>query len=279
MTIITIAQLTIREAQRRKILWAALLMGILFLLVFGIGLHLIWREMTLDNPYDAPEMFEVPANFLTMAGLYVTNFLVVIMAVLISVASISGEIESHLVDILITKPMNRRDLIVGKWLGFGVMTTLYTFMLGGGVLLISRLVTGLTLRQPIAGISLIALNALVMLTVSIAGGTRLSTLANGVVAFMLYGLAFVGGWVEAIGGLFRNETAVNLGIVSSLLLPVEALWRKAAIIFQPRMTGSTSFAGPFVVTNEPSDVMVVYAVVYIVGLLAFALWSFQKRDM
>ena len=112
-----------------------------------------------------------------------------------------------------------------------------------------------------------------------AGGTWLSTLANGVVAFMLYGLAFVGGWVEAIGGLFRNETAVNLGIVSSLLLPVEALWRKAAIGVSARMTGSTSFAGPFVVTNEPSDVMVVYAVVYIVSLLAFALWSFQKRDM
>ena len=113
MTILTIASLTIREAQRRKILWAALLMGGLFLAVFGIGLHLIWREMTAAGPLGSPEMLDAPLNFLTMAGLYVTNFLVVIMAVLISVASISGEIESHLVDVLVTKPMSRLDLILG----------------------------------------------------------------------------------------------------------------------------------------------------------------------
>lgn len=279
MTVLTIASLTIREAQRRKILWAALVMGVLFLAIFGAGLHLIWREMVGTTSPEMTEMLEAPANFLTMAGLYVTNFLVVIMAVLISVASISGEIESHLVDVLVTKPMSRRDLILGKWVGFGAMTTAYTILLAGGVLLIANLVTGLAVQRAPAGIALIVLNGLVMLSVSMAGGTRLSTLANGVVAFMLYGLAFVGGWVEAIGGMFRNETAVNLGIVSSLLLPVEALWRKAAIIFQPRMTGNVSFAGPFMITNEPSNAMIVYAVLFIMGLLAFALWSFQKRDL
>ena len=89
MPLLIIAQLTIREAQRRKILWAALVMGLLFVAVFSIGLHYIVLDMEKygfdlnDNSVDI-----IPISGLTMAGLYVTNFLVIIMSVLISVASI-----------------------------------------------------------------------------------------------------------------------------------------------------------------------------------------------
>ena len=42
------------------------------------------------------------------------------------------------------------------------------------------------------------LQALIILSITIAGGTRLSTLANGVLAFTLYAIAFLGGWVELV---------------------------------------------------------------------------------
>lgn len=279
MSLFTIAQLTIREAQRRRILWVALIMGTLFLTIFGVGLHLIWREFVSANPFAQSDLDSVPAIFLTMAGLYVTNFLVVIMAVLISVAAISGEVENNLVDVLVTKPLYRWEIVLGKWLGFATMTTAYTLFLAGGVLLISYLRTGLVLRQPAGGIALLALNALLTLSVSIAGGTRLSTLANGVLAFMLYGIAFVGGWVETIGGLFRNETAVNLGITASLIMPIEALWRKASLIFEPRLLSNPNIAGPFAVTTEPSTLMIGYALVYMAGLLIYGVWQFGRRDL
>ncbi|RMD51473.1 MAG: ABC transporter permease, partial [Candidatus Thermofonsia bacterium] len=41
MTTFIIAQLTIREAQRRRMLWVALLLGIGFLLLFGTAFHYI----------------------------------------------------------------------------------------------------------------------------------------------------------------------------------------------------------------------------------------------
>ncbi len=279
MSIFTIAQLTIREAQRRRILWVALIMGVLFLVVFGVGLHLIWREFVDANPLAESELNTIPATFLTMAGLYVTNFLVVIMAVLISVAAISGEVENNLVDVFVTKPLYRWEIILGKWLGFAVMVTAYSLFLAGGVLLISYLRTGLALRQPVEGMALLVLNSLLMLSVSIAGGSRLSTLANGVLAFMLYGIAFVGGWVETVGGLLRNETAVNLGILASLIMPIEALWRKAALIFEPRLLGNPNFAGPFAVATEPSSLMIGYALVYLASLLGYAVWQFSRRDL
>ena len=72
-----------------------------------------------------------------------------------------------------------------------------------------------------------------LLTLALAGGTRLSTLANGVTVFGLYGLAFVGGWMEQIGTLASNATARYIGIGASLLVPSESLWQLASHHMQP----------------------------------------------
>lgn len=279
MNIWTIAVLTIREARRRRILWIALVMGLLFLLVFATGVHLIFRDFERTGMALGEEFVTGPASILMMAGLYVTNFLVIIMSVLISVAAISNEIETRLIDVFVTKPVARWQIVVGKWLGFALMAAAYSYLLAGGVILVTTVRTGYQVFNPVGGLALIALNAVMMLTISIAGGTRLSTLANGVLAFMLFGIAFVGGWIETIGGLLRNETAVNLGILSSLLVPNEAIWRKATVILNPRMLGNYEFAGPLAVTSEPSDAMIVYAVLYVIVLLWFAIYSFGQRDL
>lgn len=278
MPITTIAFLTIREAQRRRILWVALIMGAAFLAIYGIGLFYIWREFA-EMGAEFEEFAEAPANFLALAGLYVVNFLVVIMSVLVSVSSISNEVESRLIDTLVTKPIRRSEIVLGKWLGFAVMCIVYTAVMSVGVLIISRAITGFGMQNALTGIALLSLNSLVMLSLSIAGGTRFSTLANGVMAFMLYGIAFIGGWVETIGSTFRNEVAVNVGIIASLINPIEALWRKASLAFQPDILSNFEFGGPFTVTSEPSDAMIIYAIIYIVALIGVALFSFNRKDL
>ncbi len=276
MTIPTIARLTIRETQRRRILWIGALMGLAFLVVFGLGFHFVYLDISQAM---TPDEFRAPFLFMSLAGLYATNFLVIMMSVLISVATISGEIESHTIESLLTKPIDRWQLVVGKWLGYALIVFVYVLFLPGGVLLIVYLRSGFTLNNIPLGLGLIFLEGLIGLSISIAGGTRLSTLANGALAFMLFGLAFIGGWVEQIGAVFRNEMAVNIGIVSSLLMPTETLWRKATTLFDSGVTGGLEFAGPFSVTAQPSNVMIVYSIVYVVALMALALWLFTRRDV
>jgi ABC-type transport system involved in multi-copper enzyme maturation permease subunit len=276
MRIVSIARLTIRETQRRRILWIGTLMGIAFLVVFGLGFHFVYLDISRVM---SPDEFRTPFLFMTMAGLYATNFLVIMVSVLISVATVSGEIESHTVESLLTKPMDRWELIIGKWLGYALIIFLYVLLLPGGVLLIVYLRSGFALSNIPYGLALIYMEGLIGLSLSIAGGTRLSTLANGALAFMLFGIAFIGGWVEQIGAMFRNETAVDLGIVSSLLMPTETLWRKATTIFEPQMGGGMDIAGPFMVATQPSDVMIGYSILYIIALLALALWLFARRDI
>ena len=58
MGVWVIAELTLREAARRKILWAALLLGLAFLTLYGFGLHLMLtgpaaQAAALGGQYDA----------------------------------------------------------------------------------------------------------------------------------------------------------------------------------------------------------------------------------
>ena len=278
MSLFIFSELTIREAQRRRILIVALIMGLAFLLLFAVGFHYVYLQMEKDQVADGRQS-EIIISFLLTAGLYAANLLVTIMAVLVSVTTISGEIDSHTIDALITKPVRRWEVVLGKWLAFALLLLLYILFLAGGLMLTVYLRTGFSMENIGTGLSLMVLQALFILSLTIAGGTRLSTLANGVLAFTLYAIAFLGGWVEQIGALFRNEAAVNIGIFTSLLMPSEILWKKALSVFQPQLANMPFSAGPFAVSSQPSDLMIVYGVLYMFFFLGFAMWSFSTRDL
>ncbi len=275
MVIPTIIRLTIRETQRRRVLWIGSLMGVAFLVIFALGFHFVYIDIESTM---RPDDFIYPYLFLTLAGVYATNLLVIMVAVLISVATISGEVESHTIESLVAKPYNRWQLVVGKWLAYAILIFFFVLLLPGGVLLIVYFRADFTLDNIPAGLLLIYLEGLVALSVSMVGGTRFSTLANGALTFMLFGIAFIGGWVEQIGAIFRNETAVNVGIITSLLMPTEVLWKKAASLFESDVGLGIEFT-PFTISSQPSDLMIVYSVFFIVMVMGLGIWLFSHRDL
>ena len=66
MNIVTIARLTIRETQRRRILWIGALMGMVFLVIFGLGFHFIYIDV---RSHLSGAELEFPILFLTLAGI------------------------------------------------------------------------------------------------------------------------------------------------------------------------------------------------------------------
>ncbi len=277
MRILEIARLTFLEARMRKMLWAIVLFGVAFLALFAVGVHLMYGEISRN--LSVARLLE-PVNFFLMAGLYALNFLVVMLAVLTSVDTIAGEIASGTIQTIVTKPLRRWEIVIGKWLGLALMLSIFAAIMCAALMGIVKVVAGYTPRNPLAGIGLIVLEGLVVLTLSILGGTRLSTLTNGVVVFMLYGLAFIAGWIEQIGSFIHSEAAVNIGIVVSLLMPSEAMWKRAAYLMQPPFLRELGLdATPFGAASAPSEAMVAYAVVYTAVVLAVAVRWFGKRDL
>jgi len=277
-TVLVLARLTFLEASRRWVLWAALLMGIAFLIVYAIGFNEVFKDVVRSTPSSQTMFTNEVNNFFTVAGLYAVNFLAVIMAVLCSVDTLSGEIASGTIQTLVSKPVRRWEILMGKWLGFTVMLTLYLLLMAGGVILIVKLISGYDVPNTWRGLGLMWLNVILLLSVSLLGGTSLSTLANGVLVFGMYGIAFIGGWIEQIGSFLKSETAVNIGILSSLIIPSEALWRRAAFEMQTPLASALGMT-PFSTTSVPSMLMVGYACVYLLVMLGLAIRQFYRRDL
>lgn len=272
---LTIARLTLHEALRRRILTAALIAGAAFLALYGLGLHLILQDEASSMTLVERRLL---LNMLTLAGLYAANLLTVMTAVLLPVDTLSGEIASGVIQTIAVRPIRRRDIVLGKWLGHWIVMAAYLALLAGGVLGITAALTGFTPPRIELGLPLILLEVTVLLTLSIAGGARLSTVTNGMLAFGLYGLAFIGNWVEQIGTMANNDAARQVGTVASLLMPGEALWQLAAFHMQPtilRDLGDT----PFSPVSVPSGAMVVWAAGYILLSLAIGVRSFGRRAL
>lgn len=273
--ILTLTWLTFHEARRRRMALAAVIVGCLFLGLYSLGFWFIHRELsTQDMPALALQQAH---SFITIAGLYVIHFLTVMLAIFASADTLSGEIATHTIQAIVTKPVRRWHVVIGKWLGFALMLALYLGVLCSSVLLATWLISGYLPPNPVQGIGLLILEAQVLTALSLLGGTRLSTLTNGVTLFLLYSLTFIGAWVEQIGALLQSSNAVRVGIVTSLLLPVESLWRRTAYLMQPAL--ANSFPTPFAVSSVPSDAMVLYAVLYGAIALLLAMRVFGRRDL
>jgi ABC-type transport system involved in multi-copper enzyme maturation permease subunit len=275
--IVTIAQLTLHEAMRRRILAAALIGGAAFLVLYAVGFHFIVRESTSHETMSFAER-RMMQTMLTLAGLYAANFLVAMTAWLLPVDSLSGEIGNGVMQTMASKPIARSSIVLGKWAGHWIVVAGYLALVAGGVLLVARVMGHYTPPRIERGLPLMLLGSSVLLTVSIAGGTRLSTVTNGMLAFGLYGLAFIGNLVEQIGTFADNPAARNVGTVASLILPSDAMWQLAASNMQPtvlRQLGGT----PFSPISVPSVAMVWWAAGYIVVVLALGVRSFTKRPL
>jgi ABC-type transport system involved in multi-copper enzyme maturation permease subunit len=280
---LTLAWLTFQEARRRKMVLVALLMGAVFLMVFGIGFAFVVRNheqahTPMATVATGSAIAPILYTFLTMAGLYVVHFLGIMLAIVATVDTVSGEIASHTVQTLVTRPFPRWQLILGKWLGYVGMLTLFTSLLCLGILIESRIISGYFPPNALAGVALILMQVVAVVSLSLLCGVYVSTLTNGVILFLLYGLAFIGSWIEQIGTFFGSSATTTIGIISSLVLPVEALWRLTAYLMQPPLLNNFDFS-PFSLGAVPSAAMVVYAGGYIVALLALAMWGFTTRDL
>jgi len=278
-----LARMTFQEAIRRRIVLTGLVLGILFLILFSIGSHMISieieREATVEGGAAYRNVMRTEmSNFLLMAGLYAVTFLSVAMGALLGADTLAGEINSGSIQTILTKPIRRSDVVFGKWLGFAGLLGLYAVLMAGGVVLIVFFQSDYIPRNMLTGLSLIYLESLLVMTISLAGSSAMPALATGGMVFGLYGLAFLGGWIEQIGSLANIPAAVRIGIVTSLVVPTEALWRRAAYEMQTPLA-STIGISPFGAFSVPSLLMIVYAILYLVVTLVIAVNTFQHRDI
>ena len=273
---LTIAHLTLHEAARRRILLAALLCGAAFLTLFGVGFHFMERD--LQRHAMALVERRMVFNMFVLAGLFAVNFLSVVTAVMVPVDTLSGEIGSGVMQTLASKPLRRASIVLGKWAAYALLVVAYLLFLAVGVVAIGRVMGHFTPPRVLPGVALMALECTLLVTLSIACGTRFSTITNGIVVLGLHGLAFIGNWVEQIGTFVGNDAARTVGTIASLVMPSESMWQLAASQMQPPLMRDLHLT-PFSPASVPSPAMVVWTGGYLLVALLVALRQFQRRAL
>ncbi len=279
MSSLIVARFTLKEALRKRFFLMAAIAGIVFLALYALGLHFVKAELVSQvsrgRGLQAGGANVVYAQ-LVLAGLFLIHLLGILVAIAVSVAAISQEVDEGTVQLVATKPLGRWEIVAGKWLGMAAVLAVYVLGMGWGVMAVAYYIAGFWPAQPVTPTLLMLLASLSFLSLSLLGGSFLPTLANALLLLTIFGMAFFGGMVEQIGALVQSEAMVNIGIGTSLLAPTDALWRLAARILVPNMGLPTS---PFSSVTEPSAWMVAYAGFYACAAFLGAAHVFGRRDL
>src|SRR5690348_1387191 len=155
------AGITFREAARKKILWTSLIAGAAFLALFGAAMHFQIEDFNAHAT--APFIRYQILSAMLLVGLYTVDLLAVVMTILTSVDTISGEIASGTIQAIATKPVARWQILMGKWAGFVAMLGVYVGMMFGGTLAVGYWIAGVSLQNPVRGGLLVYLECLLAL--------------------------------------------------------------------------------------------------------------------
>jgi Cu-processing system permease protein len=290
--ILQIARFTLQEAVSRRLILAGVLISLGYIGLFTLGFHFAF-DKALENTASPESRLSLGVAFatLTLFGVYVVNYLASFLALFLSVGAVSGEIDAGTLHAVLARPLNRSEFIIGRWLGYVVMIVTYIVAMTGLVLLVARLVAGYEVPDPTHALLIMALEGVLLLTLSLFGSTLMPTLANGVVVFTLLGLAWLAGIIEFVGRLLQSapdstggEAMLNIGTAVSLFLPSDALWRGASYYLEsPSLLALMGAGGrggiPFFASSPPATALLLWSLGYVAVVLAGAVLAFRRRDL
>jgi ABC-type transport system involved in multi-copper enzyme maturation permease subunit len=291
--VLQIARFTLQEAVSRRLILAGVLISLVFIGLYALGFHFAY-DKSLESSTSAEARLSLGVVFatLTLFGVYVVNYLASFLALFLSVAAVSGEIDSGTLHAVLARPLRRSEFIVGRWLGYACMLAAYIVAMTGLVLLVAWQVAGYQVPDPMPALLLMLLEGVLLLTLSLFGSTIMPTLANGVVVFTLLGLAWLAGIIEFVGRLLATapdasggsgDALLNIGTAVSLLLPSDALWRGASFYLEPpsmlAALGATRGGIPFFSVVPPAPALIWWSLGYVLVVLAGAVLAFRARDL
>ena len=282
MNTFVIARLTFREALRRKALYGAVALTMAFLALYAWGAGYIVRELDEDLPAAWPACQPRrgstcvcwPSASSLLAGLYAVSNIAGLLAIFMAAGTISQEVEQGTLQSILAKPVSRTQVVLGKWLGGTLMLATYVAVTGAVAAGIVWWQAGYLPAQLPLGLLLLTLKTTLLYSLTMVGSSLVPAITTGIVMLIVYVVANVTGMIEQVGVAIGSETMVRIGVIASLLIPSDALWKMGAAVMQPPnplpALGLQMSLGPFGVVNPPSVWMGLYAILYTIAALALA---------
>jgi ABC-type transport system involved in multi-copper enzyme maturation permease subunit len=280
--VITIALLTIREAARRRLLWALLLFTLVLVAITAWGFDAVITSSPLS-----PVETALGVSQLLILMAFMFSFVLAMTAVFAGSPAIAAGIESGEVLALLARPLRRADIVVGAWLGFAVVVAAYA--IAASILEIGAVafVTGYAPLHPWEAALSVAGEGIVILTFAILLSTRVGVITGGAIGVVVFGINWSMGVMGQAGVVFGNDTLVRVSDLSHVVLPTDILWRGCIAALEPPLAtialgGSQArvfTVSPFYAQSPPGAEQLVLVAVWVVAALGLAVASFARREV
>ena len=282
--VVTIVGYGMREALRRRVFAVVLLLTALFLFLFWLANHYVFRELqNVQPPVDvAVDSRTFAGAFLVGLAMFATLFLGVVLAVFLTLGVVSGDAERGLLQPLVVRPIGRGTLLLARFLGAATVCVPYVL----AVFYSAMAITGATghwwpAAKLAPGLEL-AGAVVIVVALSLLGSVALSSTANGIAVFMLFGAGLVAGLLGSVGHALTSHTISRASTIAAWALPFEGLYQDGLRVITSGEGGVTGFLlqlGPFGGAYVHGWGIRVWAAAYLGLALAAALVAFGRRDL
>ncbi len=280
--VLVVARYAISECVRRRVIPVVLVLTSGFLALYWLGADVAFREVERFGGQEQVDERVLTGSTLFGLAMFTTLFLGAVLAAFLTLGAVRGDAERGLLQPLVVRPVGRSSLLLGRFGGAAVVCALYV----GLVYLASMLITGLTgdwwPDSPVLpGLGLIA-GVLVIAALSLLGSVFLSSTANGIAVFMLFGAGLAAGLLGQIGDALDVDTLENVATATAWALPFEALYQAGLDSLTEDARGVTGVIvrlGPFGGAQEGGPLLWLWTAAYLVLVGAAARAAFARRDL
>jgi ABC-type Na+ efflux pump permease subunit len=270
--LLTLAGLTIREALRRRIYVGGFFIVLLFLgLLFLPGFASSRRGIQLDPP--------VQASVLALAGLAMIKFFSAVLGITLASGSIATELERGTLYVILSKPLTRAHILLGKWLGLVVLTAINVLVWA------ALLWVAVYLRVPgphwplLKAVGLAFLYPVIFVSLTLCFSTFAPNMLATAMALVCIGIGWQEGFMLELGRALDIPILRQFGTFAGYLVPIGRLHRWIVRVADLDLPFGVVPLGPGWRELRPAPIDLPYVGAYILGLLLLALVLFQQRDV
>ena len=256
MVTLAIARQTVSEALRRRVMWIFLIIG-----VFLIALGPVFGFLSPKDSQTVLRSLGLAA--ILLAGLFIT--------IVTCIYLIPVEIERRTIYTVLSKPVQRYEFVLGKFLGGFITVFINIAAMGAVFLVMIYFQEGRHIPQEmIKGVILTFFQMMLLAALTIF----FSTFATPVVNFFLsFGIFLVGNLSSVTDSLTTSQNKVThfVGSVIHYLLPNFGNFNIQNQLIHP--TQEIVNEGVFIRNN------IIYALIYSAVLLTLAILIFDRREV
>jgi ABC-type transport system involved in multi-copper enzyme maturation permease subunit len=253
-----------------------------FLGLYWLGVRYAFHHVANVAPPEGVDARTFAGAFLFGMAMFGTLFLGVVLAIFLTLGTVRGDAERALLQPLVVRPIGRSTLLVARFLGAGAVCVPYVLILYFAAMVLTGLEGSWWPDRIVTPGLELAAGVLIVAALSLLGSVFLSSIANGIAIFMLFGAGLVAGLLGNIGHVLNSPGLIHAAKIAAWAIPFEALYQDALRAITEKTSGLTGFLlrlGPFGGAEQGGVALRLWAVAYLVlvGLVAIA--GFARRDL